>query len=142
MKQLDYYYRLISAMDRLTGKNNMQWLYLHEMPDNHQLNNYLISYNRYIYSAGDNPVINEYKSYAMPIKDGQVYLFVFEKAKTHEQYYIIAVQASMSSPLFEINDKNMAQDQLAELYGHIATVRQDVSNVDFIEKIIKLADEA
>jgi hypothetical protein len=137
------YENFLSSLINLTNAGKAEWHQLWELASqghdtNPLLDMYLVGYNRYLYSSGHHPIIDEYQSRYAEIANGKIYLFQF--SKRGNTYYVIALQIGRGS-IIEINNDLLLQDELKDLYELIINMQEDYSTNEYIDRIIKLATE-
>ncbi len=139
---------LLDSLVNLTEKRKIQWVSVSKYACNSrntELRMYLISNNKYIYSFGTHPIIDEGKSLCAEIESGYVYLFVYSTmstySKTKQEYTICALQNSANSSITAVTSRSSFQTECETLRKKIEKELSDQNLCAFWDKIISLSNE-
>ena len=135
---------VIQSVKKLTSGQKLGWIHLFKYDRrvrNRELDNYIVSNNRYIYSSGNYPIIIEGSSYCTTIDLGTIYLFEFEHKDTKDSFYIFALQGSLDEPIMPLNSEFELQAEVSELKSMIMKSLEDNTLSSFMNKIVSLSND-
>lgn len=109
---------IINAIDLLTDNNKLHWIKIPDYlsrNDNMKLSSYIIEYNKYLYMIQNHLIIECYESYCAEYKNGLIFMFYMKENNSNNFGYILAVQNTEYSNIFEINEFDTYQEFLTSI---------------------------
>lgn len=130
---------LLNALEKKTKDSKYSWKSISNYftdEINESLRRYIVENSTYYTSFKFNYQLNSAKSFALKLKEGNVFLLTYDnKRNNNEEQYILALQNNNESSLITLNYFHMNQELIRSLYNEVNNRNDDIDNlVKFIIK--------